>query len=114
MKSSFKKVKTEHHILEDFHKILKLIEQINTIHKIVPWRVNRQQKGSSEKRFRVSYDTESGFKCIMSKGSTAQELFIICDTQTKEQTKLNIQQILIKQPEIITGSNIKKGINSKQ
>ncbi len=29
--------------------------------------------------FTVSYPTPSGIKCIMSKGATAQELFIVCN-----------------------------------
>jgi len=100
MKIKFKKVKTEHHILEDFHKLLLDIEKIIEIQKIIPWRVDRKQKWSSEKRFRVSYTTESWIKCIISKGSTAQELFIICEKNNKDSIKKQIQEILTNHKEI--------------
>ena len=79
MKNKFKKVKTEHHIIEEFHKFLRKIEQNPDIKRIIPGRINRQQKGSSQIRFSISYPTPTGIKCIMSKGATAQELFVICD-----------------------------------
>lgn len=81
---NFKKVKTVHHILPEFHAFLAEIEKMPEISRIIPWRISRQQKGSSEVRFRVSYPTNAGLKCIMSKGSTAQELFIICNQQNVE------------------------------
>jgi hypothetical protein len=34
-------------------------------------------------RFRVSYETDSGIKCIMSKWASAQELFVICKDDSK-------------------------------
>lgn len=74
----FTKVKTEHHILSEFHAFLAKIEEFEEIHRMIPGRISRQQKGSSQLRFRISYPTASGLKCTMSKGSTAQELFIIC------------------------------------
>lgn len=73
----FKKVKTEHHILKEFHKVLLFIEKSPHIERIIPWRIYRKQKKSSIERFRVSYHTITGIKCIISKGSTAQELFVI-------------------------------------
>ncbi|MCF7835180.1 DUF2103 domain-containing protein [Candidatus Gracilibacteria bacterium] len=79
MKIKFKKVKTEHTIMDEFHKILLEIEKNPEIIRIIPGRISRQQKGSSDLRFRVSYKTESGIKCIMSKGASAQELFVVCN-----------------------------------
>jgi hypothetical protein len=35
-------------------------------------------------RFKVSYPTASGIKCIISKGATAQELFIVCNDKDTE------------------------------
>ena len=80
----FLKTKTEHHILPEFHKLIAEIEKHSLISRIIPGRISRQQKWSSEARFKVSYPTPSGIKYIMSKGATAQELFIVCnekDTQ---------------------------------
>lgn len=84
MKTKFKKVKTEHHILPEFQGFLLEIEQHEKITRIIPGRISRQQKGSSERRFSISYPTATGIKCIMSKGSTAQELFVICSEKDKE------------------------------
>lgn len=79
MKIKFKKVKTEHTIMDEFHKILLEIEKNPEIIRIIPGRISRQQKWSSDLRFRVSYKTESGIKCIMSKWASAQELFVVCN-----------------------------------
>ncbi len=75
----FKKVKTEHTILKEFKKLLLEIEKHEDIKRIIPGRIDRQQKSSSSLFFKITIPTNSWFKCIMAKGSTAQELFIICD-----------------------------------
>jgi hypothetical protein len=67
MKSSFKKIKTEHHILKEFHPFLSELENHATIQRIIPGRIERKQKKSSIERFRISYPTSNGTKCIMSK-----------------------------------------------
>lgn len=79
MKIKFTKTKNEHHILTEFQKLLLEIEKHSLISRIIPGRISRQQKWSSEMRFTVSYPTPSGIKCIMNKGATAQELFIVCN-----------------------------------
>ena len=91
MKLGFKKVKTEHTILSEFHPLLRKIENLDQIQRIIPWRIMRQQKGSSDLRFSISYQTTSGLKAKMSKGSTSQELFIICQkgTEAKAETLIN-------------------------
>jgi hypothetical protein len=67
MKTRFKKVKMEHHIITDFTKLLLEIEKNPDISRIIPGRISRQQKSSSHMRFRITIPTNSGFKCIMSK-----------------------------------------------
>jgi hypothetical protein len=51
-------------------------------------------------RFRITTPTNSGFKCIMSKWSTAQELFVICDENSiydvKEYIESCVQDFLSK------------------
>ena len=89
----FTKTKTEHHILPEFHKILLEIEKHPLIFRIIPGRIARQQKGSSDLRFKVSYTTKSGLKCIMAKGATAQEVFIVCDKQDIQAVTNYIQNI---------------------
>jgi len=92
MKSIFIKIKTEHHILKEFHKMLQEIEKHPAIHRIIPGRIDRKQKKSSIERFRISYPTDQWLKCIMSKGSTAQELFIISDSSDYEAISDHIAQ----------------------
>jgi len=53
----------------------------------------RQQKGSSDLRFSISYQTTSGLKAKMSKGSTSQELFIICQKGTEAEAEALINNI---------------------
>jgi hypothetical protein len=93
MQPKFKKVKTTHHILPEFHSFLLEIEKLSAISRIIPGRISRQQKGSSEIRFSVSYLTPTGMKGIMSKGSTAQELFVICREEVREQVKAEVEKI---------------------
>jgi hypothetical protein len=93
MQPRFKKVKTTHHILPEFYSFLLEIEKLSAISRIIPGRISRQQKGSSEMRFNISYLTPTGMKGIMSKGSTAQELFIICREEVREQVKVEIEKI---------------------
>ena len=93
MKVGFKKVKTEHTILSEFHPLLRKIENLDQIQRIIPWRIMRQQKGSSDLRFSISYQTTSGLKAKMSKGSTSQELFIICQKGTEAEAETLINNI---------------------
>ncbi len=95
MQSKFSKTKTVHHILPEFHKLLLEIEKQPLISRIIPGRISRQQKWSSEFHFKVSYTTPSGIKCIMSKGATAQELFIICNEQSSETIKEYLSQFIV-------------------
>lgn len=90
MRIKFKKVKTEHHIIPEFAKLLLEIEKNTNIIRIIPGRISRQQKGSSEMRFRITIPTNSWFKCIMSKWATAQEVFIVCEEINLEEIKNDI------------------------
>lgn len=94
--TTFQKVKTEHHIIEGFDKLLLAIEKNPLIKKIIPGRIDRKQKGSSSKRFRVTYATPSGVKCIMSQGATAQELFIVCPKEHRDEIKEYLKETLKK------------------
>ena len=90
MKHQFWKIKSEHHILDDFKKFLKEIEKISEIKRIIPGRISRQQKWSGWCRITFSYFTESGLKYNLKKGATAQELFVICKKEDKERVKEKI------------------------
>lgn len=91
MRNKFQKVKMEHHIIPEFAKLLLEIEKDPDISRIIPGRISRQQKWSSEMRFRITIPTNSGFKCIMSKWATAQELFVICDQKDVELVQKHIK-----------------------
>lgn len=92
MRIKFQKVKMEHHIIPEFAKFLLEIEKNTNISRIIPGRISRQQKWSSEMRFRITIPTNSWFKCIMSKWATAQELFIICDEKNVEEVKEDLEE----------------------
>jgi len=104
MRTKFKKVKAVHHILQEYHKILLEIEKIEEIARIVPGRINRQQKWSSQMRFKIGYATSSWIKCIMTKGSTAQELFCICNLDLVEIVRTKIEDVVKR----FAGVDIKK------
>ena len=88
------KIKKEHHILKEFDSFLKEIEKIEEIQKIIPGRIARQQKGSSKLLVSFSYFTNSGLKYKIKKGSTAQELFIVCNKKDKESIYKKISEII--------------------
>lgn len=88
----FQKVKTEHHILKEFHKFLQYIERDPRIQRIIPWRIVREQSGRSSLRISFSYPTPTGLKYKLCKGSTAQEIFVIVQQGTAEQVQEFITQ----------------------
>jgi hypothetical protein len=81
---SFVKVKTEHHILKEFHWFLKQIEKLPEIQRIIPWRIVREQSGRWEIRINFSYNTPTGLKYKLCKWSTAQEIFVIVQQWTEQ------------------------------
>lgn len=94
MATKFLKVKTEHTILKEFHKFLQQIEKIHEIQRIIPGRIDRIQSGKSNMYVNFSYITPSGLKYNMCKGSTAQEVFVICTKGTEDFVQQQIQSII--------------------
>lgn len=92
----FVKVKTEHHILKEFHKFLLEIEKIPQIQRIIPWRIVREQSWRSGQRINFSYPTSTGLKYKLCKGSTAQELFIIVEQGTDTLVQETIEIVIKK------------------
>lgn len=90
----FKKVKTEHTIMQEFHARLREIEKHPAIQRIIPWRISRQQSGRAEWRVNFSYATPTGLKYKMCKWSTAQELFVITEKGQEEEVQERIQKTL--------------------
>ena len=81
---SFVKVKTEHHILKEFHWFLREIEKLAEIQRIIPWRIVREQSWRSSQRINFSYPTPTGLKYKLCKWSTAQEVFVIVVQWTEQ------------------------------
>jgi len=88
------KIKKEHHILKEFKKFLEEIEKIEQIQKIIPWRISRQQKWSSKQVISFSYFTSSWLKFNLKKGSTVQELFVVCNEKDKNIVKEKILELI--------------------
>lgn len=85
MKYQQGKIKREHHTLKEFDEILHKLEKIAQIKRLIPGRISRQQKGTSDFSFSIQYETPSGWKCLMKKWSTVQELFVLGDAGWQEQ-----------------------------
>ena len=77
MKYQQGKIKREHGVMKEFEWLLAELQKCPSVTRLIPGRISRQQKWSSDIRFTIQYPTLSGRKCLMKKGSTAQELFII-------------------------------------
>jgi len=92
MKYQSGKIKTEHHIMEEFIPFLDWLQKIDQVKRIIPGRISRQQKWTSDKNISFSYMTTSGFKIKLKKWSTAQEVFVICDNDDKD----NLKDIMMK------------------
>lgn len=84
MKYQSWKIKTEHHIMQEFIPFLDWLQKIQQVKRIIPGRISRQQKWTWDQNISFSYMTTSGFKIKVKKWSTAQEIFIICDENDKE------------------------------
>lgn len=79
--------------MSEFFSLLHDIEKHAKIKRIIPGRINRQQKWSSNQYLHFSYLTQTGMKYTMCKGGTAQELFIICAEEDKEIIKMYIDSL---------------------
>jgi hypothetical protein len=81
--------------MKEFVPLLRQIEQIDAIQRIIPWRVARTQGGSGwVLYFTLSYETETGLKYMMKKGGTAQECFVLCADGEKTWIIDQIQKIV--------------------
>lgn len=73
-------LKVEHGILPGLREVLENLAQDESIHSIVPGRiyVTRGRPGGSL-RVRASTPTATGVKLIARRGSSVQEVFVVCD-----------------------------------
>ncbi|RUM59566.1 MAG: hypothetical protein DSY66_00320 [Persephonella sp.] len=80
MKYRKKGIKKEHHIIEDGEELLKDLIKNNLVKSVIPGRIKTTPKGQPGKvRLSYQYETHSGAKLLLKKGSTVQEVFVITD-----------------------------------
>ncbi|ACN99645.1 DUF2103 domain-containing protein [Sulfurihydrogenibium azorense] len=92
MKYRKKGIKREHSIIEDFEKDLQTLVEEGLIKSAIPGRIYTSPKAQSGKKIiTYQYDTETGAKLLMKKGSTVQEVFVITERrqELKEYLKIN-------------------------
>ncbi len=80
MKYRKKGIKKEHHIIEDGEELLKDLIKNKLVKSVIPGRIKTTPKGQPGKvRLSYQYETNSGAKLLLKKGSTVQEVFVITD-----------------------------------
>ncbi|WP_457622269.1 DUF2103 domain-containing protein [Persephonella sp.] len=80
MKYRKKGIKKEHHIIEDGEELLNELIKNKLVRSVIPGRIKTTPKGKPGiTRLTYQYDTKSGAKLLLKKGSTVQEVFVITD-----------------------------------
>lgn len=80
MKYRKKGVKREHSIIEGFEKDLELLIQFGLVKSVIPGRIYTSPKvKAGKKRISYQYQTLSGAKLLLKKGSMVQEVFVVCE-----------------------------------
>ena len=91
MKYRKKGIKREHSIIEDFEKDLQTLVEEGLVKSIIPGRIYTSPKAQSGKKIiTYQYDTDTGSKLLMKKGSTVQEVFVV--TNKREELKEYIKR----------------------
>lgn len=93
MKYNKWKIKREHGIMKEFVPLLRKMEKIEGIKRIIPGRISRKQQWTSQFNLTFSYMTTSGLKYMMKKWGTAQELFVISSGEEKEGVREEIAEL---------------------
>lgn len=79
MKYRKKGIKREHSIIEDFDKDLELLVEKGLVDSVIPGRIYTSPKAQhGKKKISYQYDTQTGAKLLLKKGSTVQEVFVVC------------------------------------
>lgn len=90
MKYRKKGIKREHSIIEDFEKDLQTLVEEGLIKSAIPGRIYTSPKSQAGKKvITYQYDTETGAKLLMKKGSTVQEVFVITDKREELKKFIN-------------------------
>jgi hypothetical protein len=72
------KVKREHHMLEGLEEILREIGKWECVESIIPGRIARTNRGKGSRGIFLKYRTMSGFKVLYKRGTSVQEVFVVC------------------------------------
>ncbi|MCX7739275.1 MAG: DUF2103 domain-containing protein [Hydrogenothermaceae bacterium] len=84
MKYRKKGVKREHSIIEGFEKDLELLIQFGPVKSAIPGRIYTSPKAQAgKKRISYQYQTLAGAKLLLKKGSTVQEVFVVCEDRER-------------------------------
>lgn len=79
MKYRKKGVKREHSIIEDFERDLEELVKLGLVDSVIPGRIYTSPKSQAgQKRISYQYETKTGAKLLLKKGSTVQEVFVVC------------------------------------
>jgi hypothetical protein len=96
MKYRKKGIKKEHHIIEGGEELLEDLIKQKLVKSIIPGRIKTTPKGQPGRvRLTYQYETNSGAKLLLKKGSTVQEVFVI--TEDRERLKNYIEEKYKKQ-----------------
>lgn len=80
------KIKVQHTIIEGLREILEEIARWDCVESIIPGEIKRKggiTKGG--KSITLKYRTPTGFKLIWKKGTSAQEVFVVCKKGTEKE-----------------------------
>ena len=78
MKYRKKGIKKEHHIIEDGEEVLQDLIKKGLVKSVIPGRIKTTPKGQPGNiRLTFQYETKSGAKLLLKKGSTVQEVFVV-------------------------------------
>jgi len=72
------KLKVQHHILEGLEEYLREIQSWDVVESIIPGRITRQNRGRGSRGLFLKYRTLSGYKLLYKRGTSVQELFVVC------------------------------------
>ncbi len=90
MKYRKKGIKKEHHIIEDGEEALQDLIKKGLVKSVIPGRIKTTPKGQPGKiRLTFQYETNSGAKLLLKKGSTVQEVFVVTSDTERLKDYLN-------------------------
>ncbi|MCS7083830.1 MAG: DUF2103 domain-containing protein, partial [Aquificaceae bacterium] len=57
---------------------LKTLSKLSSVSSIIPGKISRAQGGRGSHGLFLKYQTSSGFKLLYKKGTSVQEIFVVC------------------------------------